>query len=696
MYKEQIKSAIPHEQKAIFSKRKQELEPPQYESKGQTQNFPPQTITKSMQPQNPGQQIVNLQVYQPAPEKKPMPKPNITADMFTPFNTTSMMFPPQFMANQGVTPQPVLPFNVIKNYNINTNGPMDNHTSVAMIYEDMLPDEKFLKNSTSISERMLLYDFIRSALFNKGDGRDINLDGKKGESLISKLKFVELNPYNVYRFSKNPYKGLPDNMLIYRSCYPIRYDTRQRCVTCAPDSIAVNVRIYNMTEEEFDINTIPEGKTIDNFDTWRELTYYAYVKENIIKTNECPNFVTMFGHYLARDTRIDFNKILQIKGKPIIDEPKYLSNIPFVQEQENNPNNLRNMRISSRLPPFIPPSHGEYGTMRGGDGSGIATVETNPKASTGKAMVVLTEAPNYNIYGWASRLEQRDGNIHRVINTGFHTDGVWMSVLFQIMVAFYAMSKKKICIRDFDFEHNVFIKDIDMDNTTSSYWKYIVDGIEYFVPNHGYMAMIDTSFRDVPISSDPETSKKHKIYCPAIEGGEDVMSDDEIQTEIFRCFKKSFSNDYFNDKNFKDNGGSSLPEKIMTMFTKIRSDDKTDIKDYISEYMKGYINNRVGTLLKENEIKFIVDDFVEYKKGQIYVYPVNSESYKFVMFLSHDDADEGACFVYTKNGKNNDIVTEKVNSTSLRAYNSSEPIVQDVKSTSLNLSNENITETFII
>ena len=123
LYKEQIKSAIPHEQKAIYAKRKQETEPPQSNSYNPSHKFQhpsQQSLSNVLQPKNPGQQIVNLQVYQPAQEKKPMPKPNITADMFTPFNTSSMMFPPQFSINQGVAPQPVLPFNVIKNYNINS------------------------------------------------------------------------------------------------------------------------------------------------------------------------------------------------------------------------------------------------------------------------------------------------------------------------------------------------------------------------------------------------------------------------------------------------------------------------------------------------------------------------------------------------------------------------------------------------
>ena len=32
-----------------------------------------------------------------------------------------------------------------------------------------------------------------------------------------------------------------------------------------------------------------------------------------------------------------------------------------------------------------------------------------------------------------------------------------------------------------------------------NYWKYVINGIEYYVPNYGHMVMIDSTFKDVRV-----------------------------------------------------------------------------------------------------------------------------------------------------------------------------------------------------
>ena len=51
------------------------------------------------------------------------------------------------------------------------------------------------------------------------------------------------------QLSSNPYSSLPDIMIIYRSCYPIRMDQASNKITCSKTSIGLNVRIYDMTVE---------------------------------------------------------------------------------------------------------------------------------------------------------------------------------------------------------------------------------------------------------------------------------------------------------------------------------------------------------------------------------------------------------------------------------------------------------------
>jgi hypothetical protein len=70
-------------------------------------------------------------------------------------------------------------------------------------------------------------------------------------SLLSHIKFLELNPFNTNKFSNNPYKGLPRDMLIYKSCYPIVYDPSNISVQCKKSSVGINMRVYRLTKEEY-------------------------------------------------------------------------------------------------------------------------------------------------------------------------------------------------------------------------------------------------------------------------------------------------------------------------------------------------------------------------------------------------------------------------------------------------------------
>jgi len=42
---------------------------------------------------------------------------------------------------------------------------------------------------------------------------------------------------------------------------------------------------------------------------WRELVYYEYVREQILKKYKCPNFIMLYAYYTANNVNIDFEKI---------------------------------------------------------------------------------------------------------------------------------------------------------------------------------------------------------------------------------------------------------------------------------------------------------------------------------------------------------------------------------------------------
>ncbi len=94
---------------------------------------------------------------------------------------------------------------------------------------------------------------------------------------------------------------LPVNFLIYSVAYPLKY-TGSR-INISKNGIGFNLRIYSLSigAETYKTSIVPVNKPtlIRNlgwydYDMWREIHYYEYVKDQIINRNISPNFITYF------------------------------------------------------------------------------------------------------------------------------------------------------------------------------------------------------------------------------------------------------------------------------------------------------------------------------------------------------------------------------------------------------------------
>ena len=250
---------IPNEQKRIFSQRQAEKP-----------NIKQQTQTQSRS--NPNDPILNLQLYQQKPPRRetrpnayPHPAvfyPNYVPNPFNPLEYANYI---QYSRGYGGGAGPIPTYN---EYNININGISGSHVKTSFIMEDSMPIKNVSYAFTSLGERQIMYEFIKSNIFPKGDGYDMPIDDSN-YNILSHLKFMDLNPYNSSRFYRNPYRGLPFGFLLYRSCYPIRHDQRTASTICAKNSTGINVRIYRMTEGAYKINRI--NKNLYDHDLWREV-----------------------------------------------------------------------------------------------------------------------------------------------------------------------------------------------------------------------------------------------------------------------------------------------------------------------------------------------------------------------------------------------------------------------------------------
>jgi len=622
--------------------------------------------------------LVDLTVYQPSqpPQKPSKVHPSLWTPITTqnPYNLPSMMtsnpmtspYPGAFHPGQvGPMYDPNYDIPIIKQYNIDVSGPDIDHAKLSSIFEDMLPIDNIKETYNTLSERLTLNDFIRSTFIKNHDGEDIRLTGTGGEScLVSYLKFIRLNPNVTKAYATNPYKNLPENTLIYKSCYPIRYDDSKRSVICARNSVSINIRIYKMNIEEYFMKVNSQRNDPARYNIWREIFWYEYVREQILKRRMCPNFVNMYSYFVEQDSKIDFNKLKEAKENKSTCTSQGKVNINDLEE----------------------------------------ALRERPRDYSGRVLVALTESPHYNIYEWASKAYERDGNVHRMVNTGFHTKQVWLSVFFQMISALYTLQKCKIGFRNFAIDENFFVKEISKQNN-NTFWRYCIDGIEYYVPNEGFLVQFDSNFKEdkklYQVGDKPSNKPRYKIYSNRI-GGEEFKEED-IEKLVFKSFLKTVNPNSFS-KRFENAGGVRPPESVMSLITKIYTDANSpnaskNIGYYLSNYFTMFMNNRVGTYLDEAELNNLRrNDTRDFTKGRIVVQETEADSYKFVMYLGSSKTP-GYSSVMTREETNtysNDLIHQDVPTSTLYHYSRFENITQKFKAGEPIRSDEFCLETYIM
>lgn len=659
MYREPKNSPyIPNEQKDIYREK--------MEQQGKTPD-------KS-------QPLLNLQLYQ---QEKPKEKMDINT-LVSNAALASPYIPPY--SNIGVQPY-MLPqigtnnINITKNYQINTIGPTDDHAKISYIYEDVMPAKTMNMTSKTLSERLTTYNYIRAILFSRGDGGCVNLDGKGSDSLLSHIKFMDLNPYNTYKFSNNPYMGLPNGFLLYRSCYPIRHDPLTSSVSCARGSMGSNVRIYKLTDEEYNVNNIP-GANMMMYNVWRDMVYYGYVREQIVKRKECPNFIIMYGYYLNDKSNINFDSLTSIKRS---------AEKNMIRQSTNIATNTMVANSTSKTSPIM--GSCDTNNLSQSSAQWNNTNIKNGQNNVGKSLISITESPMYNIFNWASKIYQAEGNVRRMIHTGFHSDNVWYSILFQIMSALYSLQIHGIIFRNYSVEDNIYIKDISLHSNVTNYWKYKIDGIDYYIPNHGYIALVDSSYKDIGLNN--QRGDNHKMIGKIFE---DSLPINDMMLKTFDQFRETFNSNIFS-QSFIDFGGCKPSPEILRFLDKITNqastDKKYDIGEYFHKNMRHYMNNRIGTYLKETEVSSIrKNDIKEFTRGTIVVHEESANTYRFVLF--YEQKDGGLCRILTKDTNINEIIERDVQMSILYSYSKVEPIIQNFKINDSNMNEDELLETYII
>jgi hypothetical protein len=611
------------------------------------------------------------------------------------------------MAHYGMMPQ--LPPIINKEYNINV-GVSGSQVNPSLLFEDSLPIKNVMGTFCSLGERLIMYEAIRASIFPSGDGTNEPID-VGSRNMLSYLKIMDMNPYNVARFTKNPYRGLAYGFLLFRSCYPIRFNNRvgsgPSSAICASNSTGMNIRIYRLTEGAFNVNKQCQTKMSD-YDEWRDIAFYNFIKEDIIKKKVCPNFAIMYGYNIVINSYINFDDLraTQDKGPQFVRE----TDVPLI-------NNVTNPMQSQDVNMNLVPKQTVINTIDPVTGQRVCKFVNVPTQEeelaalnkyTGKALVCITESANYNIMGWAKKEYKSNGNITTMINSGFHEKNVWESVIFQILAALYVMQLKGIIINNFKLDRNVFIKDISTGGggNVTNYWIYKIQGIEYFVPNYGYLVLIDTNFRDYE-----EKSCGNDVVSPTrvrkLDGSfvsDNKLTDIDVMEKVFAIFKTVVDPNNF-DQAFVNDGGVKPSESILQLLTQIKNhaDQKKilSIAFYIRHYMTMFLHNRIGTPLTiEAELKHVKKNATkEFRKGQMVVVTDTDGIDKFAIFINYIKGKDGVANIIIKSKLNpnmSTIIEDQRPLSTIYEYAVTETVKQEIKMNQPTFSEETLLETYVI
>jgi hypothetical protein len=253
-----------------------------------------------------------------------------------------------------------------------------------------------------------------------------------------------------------------------------------------------------------------------------------------------------------------------------------------------------------------------------------------------------------------------------MIATGYHKPDVWRSILFQLLYACAVLEKNEIYFNNFSLENNVFIKDVQTDGTGNSCWLYKIDNIEFYVPNYGYMVVIDSNFADVKeVTEDQQYKVYGDIYNP-------LNGDKKDYGKLVR----SKINKLFDENSFKYSDSNEFEPDVQLLLQTIvnsNNDVSRKISSSFAECFPEFFNNKIGKLLTKIEKEsFNLLSKPDFRVGSLMVRQRRYDEYEWIIYVGNDGNKKK---IVTKEGDRFD--NSSVFSSSLFSY--PDPVVPEDK-----------------
>uniref|UniRef100_A0A6C0H7E1 Uncharacterized protein n=1 Tax=viral metagenome TaxID=1070528 RepID=A0A6C0H7E1_9ZZZZ len=308
---------------------------------------------------------------------------------------------------------------------------------------------------------------------------------------------------------------------------------------------------------------------------------------------------------------------------------------------------------------------------------------TNPNKLTKKAIIMLTEAPTTSFIQWFTISYESSGSIRKMVSTGFHSEKVWETIIFQLIYIFAVLEKFNIYIDTLSLENNFFIKDIDFNPTAIGSWIYNIDNIDYYIPNYGYILMFDSNYADLDTASSINNIK-YKILSDKLYDNNNNKDATDIQKLIFDKFMKVI--DYNNwEKIGHETNSNTLPKSIrqllIDIYTTINAKDIKEIRHifaHITHFRNLFLHNKIGTYLTKDErtkIDIIQINTKNIRAGRLCVEKnPEDDNYRWIMPYKITSSDSPQWCVFRKNNYTDDIELVEIHPSNIYAYLTNEKL----------------------
>ena len=615
-------------------------------------------------------------------------------------------------------------------YNITQQESHLGNNFLTKAFIELLPGKYKPLQFNMVKNRLRLNDMLHGLIKIKKTDNKLNLSANEIGNNWREFMIIEKG--NPYGYGDSSQDDLPFNFYSHLCKWPMIVDETKK-IRPHKNAMLYNLRCYNLGYHAY-INTTDDILNRGKSNMFRELEYYKYVTEHIVNKYISPNFVSYITEALDYKSKIKYKyfnekklgtftndikdyitnnfdnmKNILITLKPLLDYYKSIGLFkiehlfePDVNHTEahnllinyfnslndpeklyflakhikDNPTSIEQVSLKNiLLDLMVKINIGTDTDMMKNIAKLLASLsndsiklEQYPNCS----LVVLTEAPHYNIYKWASPLYKPFGSHINMIQTGIHSVEVWNNILFQMMYTFSVLYKHEIYLKEMSLKRNIFIKDL-VEFKNKGKWCYIINNIKYYIPNEGYMVLFDSSYSDYEelhnFAGNPSSFKLEKLYSDKdkykINGPFTDIKDDDLKTSnnrkdaIWNKIKECLETFHMNLLGFSV---YKPPQETLELINAIINDMNisTDKDNYMGnilfvKHFKIYLSNKIGKLLTIDESKYVEYELLDERhKGGIHVYDTGNTK-EFVLYVD-DNNNNNRAIIITKDNENKHIM----------------------------------------